>query len=350
MNYCVPGSLRAVLNVPQRVPRAFGSTPVPEVVKRIQYQLDNTVKRSPEQSAVEFYALNHMVAILQNEFHKDEPLPEWALKIAHRYVEVLTEQSTRMYAYLVLIVTRESRHVHNMGVNLSKYMVENHGETFVNFNLSMKGMSPEDAVARFKKSPPKSSVGNFLQGITHLFNNGKFSKGYGGLAWGKVAQCLEDAVTGKTSLELMVDTAYSLAHNNGPIFNKGMFYQHYGDDIIPILDIQRSGQMLEAIYSKSNRVNPHTDSDLAALVKSLKEHCPKAFGDTLDWVKVKALGAVGDYYEIQSLTVTHQKAVKQKVPPFQGFEGVQASTPTGEKKFFYWPGKFVLQHKRKEAA
>ncbi len=66
---------------------------------------------------------------------------------------------------------------------------------------------------------------------------------YGGPKWGEVADCLRSYVTGQTSAEALLDTAFTLAHNNGPVFNKGYIYKHHTNRLIQILDIQAKGQI-----------------------------------------------------------------------------------------------------------
>ena len=65
-------------------------------------------------------------------------------------------------------------------------------------------------------------------------------------------------LTGTTSMEMLVDTGYTLAHNGGPIFNKGMMYTHYDSHFLTILDLQRAGQMLDLLTGTNLHVLSHT--------------------------------------------------------------------------------------------
>ena len=61
-----------------------------------------------------------------------------------------------------------------------------------------------------------------------------------------MTDCLVRFVSGEFSAEMMLDTVWTLAHNGGPIFNKGQFYACTAN-ALRILDVQRSGQIPEAV-------------------------------------------------------------------------------------------------------
>ena len=128
-----------------------------------------------------------------------------------------------------------------------------------------------------------------------MFYNSKWSKGYGGKAWGRVADCLVKFVAGEFTAEMMLDTNWALAHNNGPIFNKGIFYQYHTPMLKKILDIQRSGQIPEAIIEDNGHVSEYVTPEIFDHASWLKTRFPASIGDYVDWYKVEHLGAVQSY-------------------------------------------------------
>jgi len=115
---------------------------------------------------------------------------------------------------------------------------------------------------------------------------------YGGKPWGHIADTLKKLVLGETSPEMFTDTAWTLAHNNGPMFNKGMLYKQYTQSLYKILDVQRSGQIPQLV--REGGVD-----GITSVVKNVYENCakvfPEEFSGHVDWFKVEALGALHHY-------------------------------------------------------
>ena len=148
---------------------------------------------------------------------------------------------------------------------------------------------------------------------------------------------------GKTSMEMMLDTAFTLAHNNGPIFNKGMMYSHYNaSNLYRILDVQRSGQIPEMIlYDKLG--TQYNLEPVKALIKLVQEKVPQAFGTYVDWIKVEALGALHKYPD----DIKAQKAAHGHVE----IEKAKAASNVIELgKWQITPTEHVVLFKRKKAA
>jgi hypothetical protein len=251
-------------------------------------------KAVPEREALDFYAMNHLMAVVKAEFTPNEPLPEWAAKVAQIYHQVLERQGTRMLFYMILITVRESRHIHDHSTDAfwAKYKELYGMETF-DFNREIRGKGSDAAANAFVESNMETSIGVLSSGITYMFNNGKFGGGYGGKPWGLISQTLEHMLHGKTSMEVMLDTSYTLAHNNGPMFNKGMLYEHFGQGLYTILDVQRSGQIPEMILNSECPVACSQDVFYCLdVVNKLKPHL---FGSEVNWQQVKDLGALHNY-------------------------------------------------------
>lgn len=285
-------TLASLDDMPHLRPVNLGETPCAAFAINCKNFKEGTDYASPDSDALSFYATNHLVAILKSKFTCNEPLPQWAGEVVSLYKEQLAVQGQRLVHYMTLIATRESRHTHENN-DLYKSVEEKYGLYCLQFHKTIRGKGSSGAVEKFLSSPPKGKLGTYLNSLTYLFFEGSFGGGYGGKPWGMIAQTLAQCVNGETSLEVMIDTAYTLAHNNGPMFNKGMMYNMYTQEIYKILDVQRSGQIPELILSGklSSTVSPKLKE---ALVKC-KEEYPAAFGNYVDWYKVEELGSLHKY-------------------------------------------------------
>lgn len=352
-----PDTLAFHLDLPHRRATPFGDTltarSTKDAVRRTFDQAHTGVvpMAYPDFEAAEFYALNQIVAALQSRFSMGEALPQWAVRLASRYADTLSAQTVRMFHYVLLITTRESRHLHSKDSFFSSN--PNGTKCAATAATFVKGLPSGSlpAASHFMKSAPNVALSSYTATLVSLFNHGSFSGGYGGPAWGNIAAALHAYTSGKTSAEVFVDTAYTLAHNNGPIFNKAMYYNGYTSHLVNILDIQRSGQVCEMVLTGlyptalSSKV-PAGFATLLDDVKLAKKFMPDAIGDYVDWFKVEALGSVLKYpKEKAAQIVTHGKPQEAapKPPPITLVGGVPMS-PTSTLTVI--PGKTFQLYKR----
>jgi hypothetical protein len=142
----------------------------------------------------------------------------------------------------------------------------------------------------YNSLPASLPIGTYVDAISYTFHNGSFSGGYGGKKWGIVTDCLANFVHGIYSAEMMLDVGFTLAHNGGPIFNKGMCYTMYdGSQLIKILDVQNVGMTPQLVSNPSGSgvgIPPH--------IQGIHESAVKILGDemtgSVDWNLVKAEG------------------------------------------------------------
>jgi hypothetical protein len=317
MKYLPKGTIESYLSIPQT--RTINLAQIhlkPAVVRIKEYWNEvskNGDKASCEQDAVEFYCLNHLVSIIRQNFDQQEKLPAWALPIMELYVQSLAKQSKRLYVYMLLIISRESRHVKDPAKCAKAFSTAQY-----EFLQAIKGMGSEATAKYFCANTPDMPLGKYVEGCCKVFFEGKFGSSYGGPPWGNIAKCLHDMVTGKTSMEVMVDTAYTLAHNGGPMFNKGMLYAGFSSgSLLRILDIQRSGQIPEAILHGGIKGEAGTPTlDLKERIEAVQAVFPASFGSSVDWKKVASDHALGDYsYEISQMPKEPPKPV---APPAKG--------------------------------
>lgn len=254
----------------------------------------------PEVDALVFYMLNHAVSLIRQKRHPLEPLGEF-LPILESFHREMAVRSARMFYYLLLICARESRHEQNGSKMEALY--KEYGFKLKQFQHSFPD-SHNTAVKYFTENCPDLPLGRFTEYLSKQFYCGSYGSSFGGEAWGKVTDTLNDFVHGRITAEMMMDTAFTLAHNTGPIFNKAMLF-HCQDNaaLQKILDVQRSGQIPQLVaqgampkYTANERV--------VALYTQCVQVLPE-FAGHVDWVKVEALGAVGSYASEKAAQFKH---------------------------------------------
>ena len=308
----------------------------------------------PDAEAVQFYLFNHLASLVKKRFSLHEPLPKWADDVMKMYKYVLVAQGIRMTSYTALIVVRESRHLHTQTEQWwQEKIIVPYGSACVDFHNSIKGSGSGTAVSKFQTNPPDTTIGHLFNSIETIFFKGKFSGGYGGKPWGEIAKTLNQFFKGNTSQEMMVDTAYTLAHNNGPMFNKGMLYGGYTDKFKMILDIQRGGQVPEYII-ENNAYGLYLTSDQVSVFKAAQAECSKDIGTYVDYFKVEQLGALGNYKSQQ------QKQLQKyggKTSDFASHthsgttsQGPTTGVPSSTGSFVIMPGVAVPIYQRMKAA
>lgn len=316
-----PGTLAYYLDTPFRSAYPWGkhvaASTMREAVTHSHGQLQ---KAQPELEAVSFYGLNQVVALLQERFSPYEPLPQWADTLASAYAQTLADQALRMTHYVTLIITRESRHLHSKDSFFGSATFGGKISGELAHFLKTLPSSSSSAAAAFMNSAPAVSMSAYVSAIVDVFNKGSFSGGYGGKPWGNIAKALLSYIDGQTTAEMFVDTAYTLAHNNGPIFNKGMYYNSYGPDLYTILDVQSSGQIAELVIGGSHKTGLSKSLSSLAILKShmdtARKHFPEKIGAYVDWFKVEALGSKHKYPEEKKKQVeAHGKASEPAPTP-----------------------------------
>lgn len=268
--------------------------------------VDDSAVGKPEVDALIFYVLNHAVSIVKQKVHPLEPLGIHRATV-ELYNRQLSMRSVRMFYYLLVICTRESRHEKtDSHFEFWEMLETQYSKEVVDFCMSLRGKSSLQAADTFKSTKLVSTLGNYTAFLEDVFNKGKFNTGYGGKAWGAVAEVLNKYVHGVISAEVMMDTAFTLCHNNGPIFNKGILFESYTSSIYKILDVQRSGQIPQFIYKAENSYTKN--KDVVAVYDAVK-YLGGVFFEYVDWYKVTSVGNKHSY----SSEKTKQDAKKKVV-------------------------------------
>jgi hypothetical protein len=190
---------------------------------------------------------------------------------------------------MLLIVTRESRH--------TKGTLKSSGEwsTCYDFYKYIRGCGSTEAAKRLLEYTKfgNLTIGKYLDYVEYLFFKGKFSGGYGGEPWAMITQCLNNFFKGKLSPELLLDQSYTLAHNNGPMFNKGMFFSHQEtNDMYKTLDLQAAGKIPQLVYTylqsgHKKDVSKSVSDETLEYWKEVNDLYPKDFSGYPDFKSIK---------------------------------------------------------------
>lgn len=257
----------------------------------------------PEKDAVVFYMLHHAVNSLRMKFHPLEPLPESAMRVLDLYHAQMALRGTRMFYYLLLICVRESRHSSGAKGSAEKEMRAKYTDAVVNFHAEVEDMSESAAVAHFQKKPPDVPLTLWVNFMSEHFRKYSYGHAFGGEKWGVIADVVRDFVEGKTSLAMLLDTSFTLAHNTSAIFDKGMLYEHYGSDLQKILDVQHSGQIPQLVKEYGVKVADLSANDVHEML-ALCDKTIEGFSDPgyVDWYKVESLSTKSAKYPMEKKT------------------------------------------------
>ena len=331
------------------VHRDMGAVPTAKVAAMIKSALGiNKAKPQPEACALNFYFLNHGKGVLGQTYHSLEPLPKEDVLFLEKYHRMANDEAIRAFYYLLLICVRRSRHVDATGA-LQKQVAAQFGQACSDFNQQIDNIGSHGSYQYFLSQPPSANIGDFCRSLQYIFYKGHFHSGFGGPAWGAVADCLVSFVTGEYSAEIMVDTVWTLCHNNGPIFNKGMFYYEHTSTLIRILDVQRSGQIAEACLS-DNEIAKYASGPLINAIEGFSKRHPGHFGSYVDWYAVEARGAVNSYpqdkvVQAQTYGLNEKQVAMMDEAQKNKFADAKAKAEIAKNyskhNFEYWPGKTV---------
>lgn len=251
---------------------------------------DENEDAQPETLALDFYGLNHAMAIIAQKFDPLEPLPAPVLKIVEAYYRINTPHAIRCAYYLLWICIREARHGTQNPTAVAE-MTQKFGSKIIQFMSNIHG-GEAGISQKFVDNPPDMNIGPFVEAIEWQFTKFGYSSSFGGIKWQIVNNCLTRMVKGEFSPEMMLDVVWTLAHNGGPIFNKGEMFGHYTQEIYELLDVQRSGQIPEYVLTGQTA---HASAELKELMLATKELFPGEIGEYVDWYKVEGLGALKKY-------------------------------------------------------
>ena len=252
-------------------------------LKQTLTDAEGAIKVAPESEALWFYVQQHAMSLIERSRDSEEPLADF-LPFVEKYHNTAQIKTLRMFYYLLLICTRESRHMKGYG---KADLFKKYPDIKSFHDMYVQDSSADSAVNAVLKNAPDVTLGEYTNFLVDAFRMPDYDGGFGGEAWEEVATPLRDFVHGKISAEIMMDTAFTLAHNNGPIFNKGMLFNNYnGSSLQMILDVQRSGQIPQLIAHPQPSVTKYITADLKKYVEEFA-NLESGFSGEVDWSLVK---------------------------------------------------------------
>lgn len=229
---------------------------------------------NPTLAAVEFYTTNHCVYEIQKKFSPSETLPEPVSAIVNSYYVSVPEYALCLAYYMMGTCSREARHVGSASSASSWMDYKNqHPSPSVELIKRLRGTSGGEAVEKFYNTCcaeyPDIPVLEYLEVLEEVFApNMHWKSSYGGKKWQVIVTTLRQFLSGEITPEMFVDTAFTLAHNGGPMFNKGYLFEHWGSTLITVLNAQHVGELPQ--YVMKNKL----DKKMLELMVAAKQWLP----------------------------------------------------------------------------
>lgn len=309
-------TLKYFESLPQFRPIYWGSATTESIRKTGLATVDESSQDIlPTPLAFEFYLLNHIVSDLKTKYAPLEYFDPVDEIIFNTYAQMVSDYGTILVKYLLLICIREARHERGHKLKTVNITADTPILNFEVFNtlcelLYTSGSNSHTVIKNFilKDGIKLTDLATFLEVV---FTKGDFQKHYGGKAWGKIAGALRMFIHGEISLEMLVDTSFTLAHNTSAIFNKGYYFRNDMSLLLKVLDLQRAGELINAFNEYHNAktddfgIMVSTNSSIFPISERLTffknavfRHAmvfPDASSNKINWQKVIDLGAVGNY-------------------------------------------------------
>lgn len=310
----------------------FGDVMLPGVIENYKAYGFTAGTKQPESLAIEFYLLNGATAMLAQQVDSNAPLTGGQQSLLTNYYASMQNIGHRAFFYLLLICTRETRHCKE-----TEALVEACKPlgAYPFWTSLYSDMEPSQAVKHFVANPPNISLENYTEHLVKCFETGKHKSGFAGEPWAAVARPLRDFVHGTITMEVLLDTVWTLAHNNGPIFNKGMLFNNYTGDLQKILDVQKAGQMPNLVEFKES---VYVEGYHLTLLNLCQSVLPDFGGEPVNWQRVLDLG--GSNWHPNKLSKSASKPVTQKF-------SIDLESKTAGYKIQITPTEFVKKTTRK---
>lgn len=307
--------------------RDISATPMADVLRHMKRPVFSGAENI-EETAVSFYLSNHGFHLIESAVQATALMPDAMAALAEQHVRSTSAMSLRMFHYLITICAEEMPLGAARNEGLFDFVESTTSADASKWlrQLLSGGGGHGWRGALTPKAVGSATLWECCKALEMGFRFGQWSYGCGGLPWAQIAEVATEVVKGSNSLELMVDKAFTLCHNNGAIFNKGHQFTTYRSDFYAILDIQASGQMPAAVHSRVG-VNGFCSPSVMRLHKSFAEIFPAEFHLPYDPSKVKSMEAV----RMQKTAALAQKA-KAFLGAGGGWGGGGALAPAGPPK------------------
>lgn len=248
-------------------------------------------------TAVQFYLLNHGVALIDNESAPDQALDPARSALYAQYHLAVGRIGVRMVYDIVFMLTAMASTTHPDGYHLD--MVESsYGAPARAFIEGLVGSTgnvsfwiPQYAklkpvLIQARSSAQGVSLGAGLRALGYILDIRQKELSYGPL-WRDVARVASAFFEGSKSLETTIDTAFTFCHCNGSFFEKGKLFSPVGNELFKALDVQRSGQIPQYVHEGKSALA--SQADTRALHLAFAKIFPSVFNAKMDWSLVKEI-------------------------------------------------------------
>jgi hypothetical protein len=278
---------------PATLQTAINNTDNHGFFKKLFIYKKTLLNRSPQDAAIRFYLANNILSDVVKVYQCNETLPDDVWLLINKCYKIYNDEGIRLIVYLMFICLRELRYHRSFTGVTKNTIISNNDKNLIsqdhiNYLYSACVDANVDVLSAVEKNLPPGNLGTLITAIEYMFLKGDFiGRSYGGESWGFIANCLKNFIFGVSSLELLLDAGFNLAHNNGPIFDKDLVYVGYNCiQLLNILDIQLLGQIpnyiLHNLNLKRNK-NIICRYDLYLLTSEAKNILGLKYDDGVDW-------------------------------------------------------------------
>jgi hypothetical protein len=258
-------SLKIFLESPLLSHLSFDQMPTSEVMKHVinRYNKEKSLNLNIAQEALRFYFMDHCFHLVKNENKTIAQVSPQMADLIDLYLKELSKTSQRVFTYIISASLYEAGRMPAQTGKFWEFIETQYGSKVFDVLNNTKGSNWGHLKEKeiLKLNDP---IQTFLSAIMACFSSGKWWFGAGGKAWSDITRCARDVTEGHYSLQEMTDLAFSLCHDRGCMFDRGIIYNvgGYGVNsnlnIYQVLDIQASGQIPQWIRQNRSSVEKAT--------------------------------------------------------------------------------------------
>ena len=237
-----------------------------------KYKKDNEIM-VPETQAILFYLSSNIWHSINKRYKEYEILPDEVYNLLNKANNHSVKISKAVFFHTCLVGERMLKsYLGTLSTDQLNYFESAYGKEFVDYLKIKQCEHPVNGL----------TINQFLGGVSLVFGVPKI------IVWGKpysmIVKSIHKVANGSYSLYSGADNVWSLCHNGGTIFNKGLgnIFKVSSDYIFNILDVQDSGQI--PAWIEKNKNNKYITKEIIELnnlyLKLFKDDVP-AFSEDL---------------------------------------------------------------------
>lgn len=241
----------------------FSNISYKELFKEINLYKKTNSNMVPESDALMFYLVNNIWHTINSRYGEYEDLPDNVYDLVKECNKLSVQICKGVFFHTCLVGDGMlATYLGNLSDSQKDYFKISYGEGFLKY-LENKSNRSIDGL----------NLHQFLGGMSNVYSIQKL------IPWGKpysmIVKTIHKISNGNTSLYAGCDNVWSLCHNGGTIFNKGIggIYKVSSNFIFDILDVQDSGQI--PAWVNENRNNSYVTKKMITLLDSYYKLFPE---------------------------------------------------------------------------